>query len=395
MRKQEDGAFGNGKLRVAIVTWFPEDIADPCGGVETVSTHLLKALAAYDDLDLHVVTTKPGFRAGNESVVDGIHVHRLPWPGGSMFRSAIGSGRQHIQAYLRRLRPDLVHAHDTFGPMVQGLRIPRVFTIHGFIHEDLLISKGRLRWLRYYLWRRIETAAWADQPHIIAISPYVRERLRGIARGVIHDIDNPIGEELFRVERHEQPMRLFSGAALCERKNTLGLLAGFARLRAMGFNAQLRLSGNLAEKAYVNRVHHFIRDHELSDSVHLLGRVGYRQILDELAAASIFVLVSWEENSPMGIEEAMAAGVPVVTSNRCGMPYMVRDGESGFLVDPNDPEDVAQRLAQILRDDHLRARMGAKGREIALDRFHPEKVARRTREVYLRAMRDYQRTQSG
>ena len=88
----------------------------------------------------------------------------------------------------------------------------------------------------------------------------------------------------------------------------------------------------------------------------------------------------------MGIEEAMAAGVPVVTSNRCGMPYMVRDGESGFLVDPHDPEDIAARVGQLLGDDTLRAQMGAKSREIALDRFHPSTVARRTREVYYRAV---------
>jgi len=92
----------------------------------------------------------------------------------------------------------------------------------------------------------------------------------------------------------------------------------------------------------------------------------------------------------MGIEEAMAAGIPVVTSNRCGMPYMVRDGESGFLVDPNNPNDIARRLGQLFKDDELRRTMGAKGREIALDRFHPDKVATRTREVYLRAIHDFQ-----
>jgi len=86
----------------------------------------------------------------------------------------------------------------------------------------------------------------------------------------------------------------------------------------------------------------------------------------------------------------MAAGVPVVTSNRCGMPYMVRDGESGFLVDPNDPDDIARRLGQLLDNGELRWSMGAKGREIARDRFHPAKVAARTRDVYLRAIHDFQ-----
>jgi len=117
----------------------------------------------------------------------------------------------------------------------------------------------------------------------------------------------------------------------------------------------------------------------------LLGRITMERVREELAQASVFALVSLEENSPMGIEEAMAAGVPVLTSNRCGMPYMVRHGDSGYLVDPNDPEDIAYRLERILRDDALRESMGKRSMEIALDRFHPQVVARRTREVYFEA----------
>jgi glycosyltransferase involved in cell wall biosynthesis len=105
----------------------------------------------------------------------------------------------------------------------------------------------------------------------------------------------------------------------------------------------------------------------------------------ELSRASVFALVSREENSPLGIEEAMAAGVPVVTSNRCGMPYMVRDGTTGYLVDPEDPDDIAARLVELLGDPEHGRRMGERGRAVARERFHPDEVALRTRSVYGRA----------
>ena len=82
----------------------------------------------------------------------------------------------------------------------------------------------------------------------------------------------------------------------------------------------------------------------------------------------------------------MAAGVPVVTSDRCGMPYMVRDGETGFLVDPGNPGEIADRVAELLGSEELRRRLGQKGREIALERYHPDAVAARTAEVYRRAV---------
>ena len=84
----------------------------------------------------------------------------------------------------------------------------------------------------------------------------------------------------------------------------------------------------------------------------------------------------------MGIEEAMAVGIPIVTSNMCGMPYMVRDGESGFLVNPNDVDDIARRIKTVLTDRELYAHMSNCSREIAMQRFHPDVVAQKTYKVY-------------
>ena len=54
---------------------------------------------------------------------------------------------------------------------------------------------------------------------------------------------------------------------------------------------------------------------------------------------------------------------------------MVREGEPGYLVDPNDPDNIVWRLRQLLENDELRARMGAKAHEAALDHCHPDTVA--------------------
>jgi glycosyltransferase involved in cell wall biosynthesis len=119
--------------------------------------------------------------------------------------------------------------------------------------------------------------------------------------------------------------------------------------------------------------------------IQLLGGISREQVERELAEAEVFSLVSLEENAPLVIEEAMAAGVPVVASNRCGMPYLVRHGETGFLVDPHRAENIAYRLALLVRDAGLRKKMGERSRAVALERFHPERVAARTREVYREA----------
>ena len=372
------------------MTSFPDDPSAPVGGVEAVSVNLVEALAEFADLDIHVITARRTLTSPRIERWARGDIHRLPWAGGSTLRNAVGPGRRQMQEYLRKIKPDVIHAHDTYGLMVKGMAVPRVFTIHGFIHRDTLVSGSRFAALRSWIWRRVETSGWADHPHIISISPYVRERLRGIATGVIHDIDNPISESFFGIDRKEHKGTIFSAAAVTPLKNTLALVDAAAELAANGHNVELRLAGSLDDKGYVQRVRERIEQKGLEKHIRLLGKIDTEQIRKELSAAAVFSLASVQENSPMGIEEAMAAGVPVVTSNRCGMPYMVRDGESGFLVDPNNPDDIARRLKQLLENDELRRSMGAKGREIALDRFHPAKVAARTRDVYLRAIHDFQ-----
>jgi glycosyltransferase involved in cell wall biosynthesis len=378
-------------LKVAIVTSFPDEPAAPHGGVEAVSVNLVEALAKFDDLDITVVTTRQNVATAGSYKWGKVQIHRLAWAGGSMLGNAIGPGRRQMQQFLQQLKPDVIHAHDTYGILVKGLSLPRVFTIHGFIYGDILVSGSPLAKLRSAIWRYFETAGWADQKHIISISPYVRQRIEAITTGKIYDIDNPVAPVFFDISANEKKGTVFNAAAVTPRKNQLALIDAVANIIQKGLNVELRLAGSLDDENYVQTVRNRIKQKHLENKVSLLGSINAAAVRKELATASVFALVSLEENSPMGIEEAMAAGVPVVTSNRCGMPYMVSDGQSGFLVNPDDPGDIASRLEQILTNEQLRSSMGAKGREIALARFAPDKVAARTREVYVQAIEDFKR----
>ncbi|MDH5601569.1 MAG: glycosyltransferase, partial [Gammaproteobacteria bacterium] len=83
----------------------------------------------------------------------------------------------------------------------------------------------------------------------------------------------------------------------------------------------------------------------------------------------------------MGIEEAMAAGVPVVTSNMCGMPYMVSYDESGYLVNPSEITDISDKIKRLLDIDRNKD-FSEKSKEIARERFHPDVVTRKTLNLY-------------
>jgi glycosyltransferase involved in cell wall biosynthesis len=374
-------------MKVAIVTSFPRDPAAPQGGVEAVSVNLTQSLAEIPGLDVHVVTVDTQLRAGSAATFGRAKVHRLPGGKGSTLLNAIITGRRTVCNFLRELYPDVVHSHDTYGLMVKGLALPRIFTVHGFIYADTLVSGSKLPRLRSRIWKMIETAGWADQPHIIAISPYVRERVSGVARGVIHDIENPVSEAFFTLKRKEDPGIVFSSAVISPRKNTLALIEAFKIVADEGRKLQLRLAGRVADPGYGRLVEERIQALNIRSKVSLLGAISSQQVRSELSRAAVYALVSLEENAPMGIEEAMAAGVPVLASNRCGMPFMVSHGETGFLVDPEDTFDIAARLRLLLDDQSLRETMAVRARALARERYHPQKVALRTRDVYEEAIR--------
>jgi glycosyltransferase involved in cell wall biosynthesis len=373
-------------VKVAIVTSFPQDPGSPVGGVEAVSVNLVEALSKCQGVDVHVVTLDSGLDHNHVSQWGQVRVHRLACDKRSMLLTAIRSGRRIVNHYLASLNPDVVHSHDTYGLMVKGCVAPKVFTLHGFIHEDTRVSGVKLPRLRAALWKYFETRSWSDQSHIISISPYVRERLSGIVKGRIYDIENPVAESFFLIQRSEKECNIFSAAVISPRKNTLSLVEAVATLVKEGVDIHLRLAGKVTEPSYGKAVQSRIVEYGLQEKITLLGPITTEKIQLELAQASVFALVSLEENAPLGIAEAMAAGVPVVTSNRCGMPYMVRHGETGFLVDPEEPNEIAERIRLLRYEKTLRLAMGERSRQLARYLYHPKSVAERTQLVYSEAL---------
>jgi alpha-maltose-1-phosphate synthase len=84
----------------------------------------------------------------------------------------------------------------------------------------------------------------------------------------------------------------------------------------------------------------------------------------------------------LSVLEAMASGTPVVASRLDALPEVVRDGETGFLVTPGNIEELHERITQLLCDRASAARMGARGRELVVERFTWDACAQRCLAAY-------------
>jgi histidinol-phosphate phosphatase family protein len=109
--------------------------------------------------------------------------------------------------------------------------------------------------------------------------------------------------------------------------------------------------------------------HELGVQDHVMW-IGFRTNVDDyLAAADLLVLPSQNEGVPWTILEAMAAGVPVIASAVSGIPEVIRDGENGLLVPPEDPVALADAVQRVLGDSALATQLGQHGFEAVRTEF--------------------------
>jgi glycosyltransferase involved in cell wall biosynthesis len=348
------------------------------GGAQTSVAQLLPALVADFDVILAAHGPGPLQDAALESGVPFVELENV--------RRAINPWRDllgliELVRLCHRLRPDIVHAHSSkagalgrLAAAIAGVHI-RVFTVHGWSFAAYGGLAGRL-----YLWveRRLERLTTS----IVCVARSARDC--GMAAGacsadrsvVIH---NAVDVQSFPSARpHAGPPWIVSVGRLAFPKDFSTLLEALADTgpdwRA-SFVGEGPLQAAIADE---------VRRHGLEKRVELLGTRG--DVPDLLASADIFVLSSRSEGFPVSILEAMAAALPVIATDVGGVGEAVLDGETGLLVPAGDPHALTNALERVLGDEGLRRRLGAKGRDRALQEFDVPSFRQAHLELYAREL---------
>lgn len=367
-------------FKLAMVSAYPEKPGVVTGGVEGVAYCLSHALLKVAEIDLHILVPC-GQRAPGIENRDGITIHWLPVPWLPGFISYWNIYRQTIHRCLAEIKPDITHFQGVAGWSL-GYDKPYVLTIHGIAEKDVLFTNQAFRWLRHQVVGLVERMARRNSHDTIAINPYVLDELGGDIRGRRWQIENPVMPEFFEITRVHTPPRILFAGHISKLKNVDGLIRAFAKVQVKIPNVTLQLAGPWSFPEFQAQCVRVVSELGLTHAVQFLGNLDRVALRAELARASCLALVSHQENAPMVVAEAMAAGVPVVASRLCGLPYMIEEGRTGFLVNPEDEDEIAAKLIEVLRDDEINFEMGARCRVAARGRFHAETVARKTLEVY-------------
>jgi glycosyltransferase involved in cell wall biosynthesis len=262
------------------------------------------------------------------------------------------------------LRWEFEKEEDRLGLKRLGLK-SRVF------YYNLIIRQARYatRWADH-----VFTAARSEKEFYINAYGRTPESITFIPHGV--------GKEFFfeRVYSHAPTRLLFFGGWEW-RKGTRYLVEAFSNIAGEYPNVTLSVGGTgegagLVKKAFPASLHNRVR---------IIPRVPAEEVPKVYMEHDIFVLPSLFESMSLAVPEAMASGMPIVTTQACGRQDIIEDGVTGLLVPPRDADTLAKQIMMLLNDPALCERLGRaaqeKAREITWDR-----IARQTLQVYERLL---------
>jgi glycosyltransferase involved in cell wall biosynthesis len=170
--------------------------------------------------------------------------------------------------------------------------------------------------------------------------------------------------------REAGPVRLLSVGRLAPAKGQLLLVQACAALYREGLDFELRIVGDGPDR---ERLEDAVRCLGLGGRVHFTGALNQTQVRAELARADAFALPSLAEGIPVVLMEAMASGVPCVTSPVNGIPELIEHERTGLLATPGDVKALASQLRRLLGNAALRQQLAQAGRDQVEQHFHHDR----------------------
>lgn len=317
----------------------------------------------------------------------GIEIHRLGL--NRLYDFGAVQGLVRLVRLFRRMRPDIVHAHDIYSnqftvPAARLAGVPGVIASRRWWWQGL---PGPVRRIAHRTAYRFAHRALANAPSVARLL----EAEEGVPAARIVVVPNFLDESAFEPPDAGERSDFYARHGIGDDDLVIGIVANLTPVKdhATLIAAARRLAELTATPFRVvlvgdgpcrNDLEAAVRAAGLTDRVVFAGRSAPGRNLHH--HFSISVLTSRSEAFPNSVLEAMAAGRPVVATAVGAVADAVTAGESGVLIPPGDPEALAQALLRLAEDHDLRASLGARAQAVARENYSADRVMAELERVY-------------
>lgn len=348
-----------------------------CGGIASYILNLSKGLNGSGN-NVYVASS------GGDSLgkLEGLHIPHFTIPIRTKCEVSpkVLAAALKLAKYVKDNQIDVIHSHTRVTQVLGCLLsrftgLPHVATCHGFF-------KSRL-------FRRV-FSCWGTR--VIAISEAVKEHLTGdlgVTQEKIRVVYNGVDVKAFSDVNNTQAsgakdrFGLKDGpvigiiARLSDVKGHMYLIEAMPQVLSELPEAQLFIVGEGRERGRLDKI---ISKLGLKEKTVIMPSVANTS--EVLAAMDMFVMPSLQEGLGLALMEAMAAGLPIAASNIGGIPALIKNAETGLLVEPKDTAGLARAIIFLLKNRDKAYLMAHKARDFVRENFPLEKMARETENVY-------------
>ena len=347
-------------MRIIQIGSFPTDVNYIKGGVEASVYGIAKELSLRNEV---FVMDVPRF--GTEDLFerqDGMTVHRFRNPGRHQKDAA--KRVKDIVGVIKDYHPSVCHVHGT-NPfswrMMKALKregLLVALTVHGVVNvekKNALRRRFSLKALYQYLYQGfVEKRILSHLDSVIVDTEYVKDAVRRLKlrrTPLMEVIPQGIDRSFYELRCSSTSRSILSVGAFSRRKGHLFLIRAFEMVSEQINDVNLTICGSIAEMEYLNEIESYLSGSPHKDRIHLVFDASKETIQEYYRNAHIFALHSQEESQGIVLAEAMAVGLPVVSTRVGGIPYVVEDGVTGLITEYGDVSAFACSIQHLL-DNH-------------------------------------------
>ena len=296
-----------------------------------------------------------------------------------------------LPQYLKKIKPDLLHCTANTAPVFT--KVPLIITIHDVIYMESVNFSGSSYQNFGNLYRKFIVPKVAKKAKIIiTVSEFekkvISKRLN-ISENKIRVIYNAVNPQ-FKIlgmesllpfkNKYQLPDQFilhFGNTA--PKKNTIGVLKAYSIYSSSNNGNDFTLVITDCSTDYIESLLKEINHPELINKIRILNYISFTEVPFLYNLSKVFLYPSHRESFGMPVVEAMACGVPVITSNTSALPEIA--GGAAVLVDPKDESEIAKQINKLVTDAELYNSYKEKGLRNA-QRFNWSDAAKQTLEIY-------------
>ena len=351
------------------------------GGTEISAYNIAKHLAIRGH-EVHVITSlDEGLPKQSREI--GFSIYRVSFP--KIPLVGILLYWLKILFTIRKINPDIVH--------VQGITLTATV---GLIN-NILFRKTYIIYARgsdiYFSWKYksiIIKHIFNRSTAVIALTSNLKEKIREINKKDVFVVPNGVDLDKFDklVDRYslrskmgisaKDKVLLFVGT-LKPVKGVKYLIRAMSIIKDFDENVKLLIVGDGEEKEYLI---HLTKRLHLDDSISFIGKVPNEKVPHYMHVSDLLVQPSISEGFPVVILEAMAAGLPIVTTNVTGLPEIVCNLKNGLLVEPKNSEDIADKVLLIIHNKGLQKTFSNNNKK-KVRQYSWQEVVKKIEKLYL------------